>query len=236
MRPRGTWVVLLLCLASAGGCSDSPRVKEAIVLSGSLKEIVERPRQTDSLCLDTDRSMVRWRGKKIGGSHEGTVRLKAGILELQGSTVVQGAVVADMRSIAVTDIPAHEREARENLRSHLAHEEFFGVERFPTARFVLTEVKEPDGGGRRSVVGRLTIRDSTHAISFPLTASMESRDEAMARAAFSFDRNRWGIDFDGATSILRNAIVHDLIELEVTIRGTREACGPSIQREPSFSG
>ena len=180
------------------------------------------------LCADTERSLVRWRGTKLGGGkHEGVVRLADGRLvvdeEAGESRVVGGSFTVDMRTIAITDIPPHEVEARRQLRSHLAHEEFFGVERFPIARFEITAV---EGGehGIHQVSGDLAIRDSVHNVTFETTAPVVSSEGVWATADFSIDRNLWGVEFDGRTSSLRNAIVDDLIQLEITLVAAGGKC------------
>lgn len=170
------------------------------------------------LCADTERSLVRWRGTKIGGKHEGLVRLAGGrlVVDEDEGRVVGGSFTVDMRTIAITDIPPDQAEARRQLRSHLAHEEFFGVDRFPTARFEITDV---EGGehGIHQVSGDLAIRDSVHNVTFEATAPVVTPESVWATADFSIDRNLWGVEFDGRTSSLRNAIVDDLIQLEITL-------------------
>lgn len=224
----------LLALASlvliAGACSEPEPVARAEVLP-AVPAAQAAPPDGDALsdgdavlCVDTARSTVRWRGTKIGGSHEGVVRLAGGELRLREGRVTGGAFTVDMRTIAVTDIPPHEVEARRQLRSHLAHEEFFAVDRFPSARFVLARVEAGDDG-RFRVSGELTLRDSTHRIAFAATAPVLRDDEVRARAAFSIDRQRWGVDFDGRTSMLREAIVNDVIRLELVLVARRAACG-----------
>lgn len=169
------------------------------------------------LCADTSRSLVRWRGTKLGGGkHEGVVRLADGRLIVQDGAVVGGSFTVDMRTIAVTDIPPHEVEARRQLRGHLAHEEFFGVERFPTARFEITGVEGGEHGIYR-VSGDLAVRDSVHNVTFEATAPVVGPESVWATADFSIDRYQWGVEFDGRTSSLRNAIVDDLIQLEITL-------------------
>lgn len=45
-----------------------------------------------------------------------------------------------------------------------------------------------------------------------------------AVAEFSIGRQLWRIDFDGRTSALRNAIVHDPIQLGLSLVARGEAC------------
>ncbi|NIP79325.1 MAG: hypothetical protein GWM90_08975 [Gemmatimonadetes bacterium] len=175
------------------------------------------------LCVDTARSVVRWRGTKVGGKHEGIVKLAGGRLHLREDSVVGGDLTVDMRTIAVTDIPPHEAEARRQLRSHLAHEEFFAVDRFPFATFTITGV---EGGehGIYDVSGNLTVRDSVGNITFQATAPRAGSDGVWATAAFTLDRQRWGVRFDGATSALRDAIVHDEIQLQLVLAADPGSC------------
>lgn len=218
----GLVAVVALVLA-AGACSEPDPVDRAVVHAAvALAAAAPGPAEA-VLCVDTARSRVRWVGTKIGGRHEGVVRLRGGRLRVLDGAVVGGRFTVDMRTIAVTDIPADQPEPRRILRSHLVHEEFFGVDRFPTARFVITGV---DGGehGRYTVSGNLAIRDSVHNVTFPASAPVVSADAVWATARFGIDRQLWGIDFDGRTSALRSAIVHDLIRLEVTLVATAGAC------------
>lgn len=216
--------LLAACLAVAVACSEPGDAKPATVQpaagtvpSGDADDAV--------LCVDTARSLVRWRGTKVGGgSHEGVVRLQGGRIRLGRGQVTGGRFTVDMTTIAVTDIPPREVEARRQLRNHLSHEEFFGVERFPTARFVITRVRERRHG-LFTISGNLAIRDSVHNVTFRATAPLLTPEAVWASADFSIDRRLWGIDFDGRTSALRNAIVHDPIRLELTLVARRDPCG-----------
>lgn len=75
-------------------------------------------------------------------------------------TSVRGEVIVDLASVDTRD---------ERRDAHLRSSDFFDVERYPTARFVVTAV-EPRGGGRYTVRGDLTLRDVTQ----PIELSAES--------------------------------------------------------------
>ncbi|MDX1674541.1 MAG: YceI family protein [Longimicrobiales bacterium] len=207
------------------------------------RDIVLPPREDDltALCVDTARSRVAWRGtERVGSGHAGTVDLAHGRLRLRDGAVVGGAFTVDMQTIAITDIPAREVEARRTLRRHLAHEEFFGVDRFPTARLVLTDVV-PLGAAAYRVTGDLAIRDSVHAVTFHAAAPVVTDTLVRATAALDFDRYRWGIDFDGLTSALRNALVDPMIQLRLRLVATGATCadiasGGNTPSPPSDTG
>lgn len=221
---------LLLVVGLALGCGEaSPATTDRATVRRVMQPTVEAAGGPAPvvLCADTARSLVRWKGTEaVGSGHAGVVRVAGGRLRLRDGSVVGGDVTVDMRTIAVTDIPAHEVEARRQLREHLAHDEFFGTDRFPTARLVLTEVA---GGehGLYTVSGNLAIRDSVHNVTFEATAPVVTPDAVWATADFAIDRYRWGIEFDGRTSALRNALVDALIQLELTLVATGAACGPA---------
>lgn len=227
MRRAATRTALLAAfLAAAGACSEpgAGAARPAAVLP-AVDEAPTGSPDDRVLCVDTARSLVRWRGTKVGGgSHEGVVRLAGGRLRLREGRVTGGSFTVDMTSIAVTDIPPREVEARRQLRSHLAHEEFFGVERFPVARFVITSVRE-GRHGLHEVSGNLAIRDSVHNVTFRAEAPVLSPEAVWATADFSIDRQLWGIDFDGRTSALRDAVVHDPIRLGLRLVADRASCG-----------
>ena len=54
--------------------------------------------------VNTQKSSVKWLGKKIGRQHEGNVQLKSGSFELQDDKIVEGNFVLDMTTITNTDL------------------------------------------------------------------------------------------------------------------------------------
>ncbi|MFW6080148.1 MAG: YceI family protein [Gemmatimonadota bacterium] len=220
-RARAGIAPLALIAGAAGlGCGDAPATERARVAPAVADTSTAGARATpgvDMLCVDTERSLVGWRGTEaVGSGHAGIVRLADGHLVLRDSAVVGGEFTVDMRTIEVTDIPPHEVEARRLLRSHLMHEEFFAVDRFPSAGFVLTDIAGGEHGAY-TVSGNLAVRDSVHNVTFEATAPVVGPRELWATARFSIDRQLWGVSFDGATSTLRDAIVDDDIQLELTV-------------------
>lgn len=223
-------VLGLTCLVALGGCRDLREVDAA----EATPPVPVPPALGDTLCADIDRSVVRWRGTEFRGrgKHEGIVRLASGRLNVQDSVVTGGTFVIDMNTITIADIPQHEVVPRRRLRTHLRDEDFFAVDRFPVAAFVITGVRPQPGPGRYSVSGNLTVRDSTHNISFEASAPLVSEDRVWASARVSIDRHRWGVSFIG--SRLTKDLVDPLIQLELSLVATSEssACGPAALGGP----
>ena len=54
--------------------------------------------------IDIKDSKIEWKGKKILGSHTGTINLSEGYLEVDGDNLVGGMFVVDMTSMTNTDL------------------------------------------------------------------------------------------------------------------------------------
>lgn len=110
--------------------------------------------------------LVKWTGNKIGGSHMGDVKAKSGSLVLKDGNIVKGSVLIDMSSITCTDL---ENETyNKKLVDHLKSDDFFGVEKHPTASFTLTKATKFNKG-KATASGSLTIKGKTEPVTFEVT-------------------------------------------------------------------
>src|SRR5690606_20908970 len=87
--------------------------------------------------VNVKESQVNWKGYKVTGSHYGTIALQRGSLEFQGDVLTGGEFIVDMNSINTTDLSG---EYKEQLDGHLKSDDFFGVEKYPTATLKITKV------------------------------------------------------------------------------------------------
>lgn len=113
--------------------------------------------------VNTQKSIIEWTGKKIAGQHSGTIALQSGSFELKGNKLVSGSFVIDMTSITNTDIS--DESMNKKLVGHLKSDDFFGVEKYPTATFVVTKVSKLNNG-KTLISGDITIKAKTEKISF----------------------------------------------------------------------
>lgn len=137
--------------------------------------------------VDPAKSTITWLGKKVTGSHNGTISLKSGSLNVDGKKVTGGTFVIDMTSIKDADGSA-------KLEGHLKADDFFGSEKFPTATFVITKVT--GSGADVTVAGNLTIKGITKPLSFPATVSLNADGTATALAGkILVDRTKYDIRY-----------------------------------------
>ena len=128
---------------------------------------------------------ITWTGKKILGSHTGTIDLKSGYLEMEGENLIGGMFEVDMTSIKNTDLGP---DYKAKLEGHLKSGDFFNVEEFPTATLKIKGARKK--GNVYNVMGDLTIKGVTENVNFEIAMG-----ETGARATVVIDRTKYGIKY-----------------------------------------
>lgn len=170
--------------------------------------------------IDKRGSVVTWRGSKVFApeqAHSGYVYISKGELMIEKGQLVGGAVEIDMNTI--TD-PVHGSD--NNLINHLKDPDFFDVKKFPIATFVITRVASVNAENL-NVTGNLTIKDITHAVTFP--AKIEVKGEIVnATGKVTIDRTKWDVRYNSGKFYddLADEAISDDIEFDMKIVATRE--------------
>ncbi|KUG09691.1 YceI family protein [Solirubrum puertoriconensis] len=140
-------------------------------------------------------STLGWLGKKVGGQHNGTVALKDGQVLVRGNQVTGGTFTFDMNSIKVEDIKDADYNGK--LVGHLKNDDFFSSEKYPTATFVITNLKPLKGdanGNNALVTGNLTIKGKTGVVSFPAKVGVKD-GVASASGVATVDRTKYDVKY-----------------------------------------
>lgn len=169
-----------------------------------------------SLKADLENSIINWKGYKVTGSHEGTLKLKTGELTYTDEILTGGFFEVDMTSINCTDLAAG--QGKEKLEGHLKSADFFGVEKFPTARFDITKVVSRGAEGDYRVSGNLTIKESTEAIRFNAIVKKDMKG-ATATAAIKIDRTDFDVRYGSGSFFdnLGDKTIYDEFDLNLTL-------------------
>ena len=156
-------------------------------------------------------SSIEWTGKKVIGAHQGTINLANGHLNMNGNDLVGGVFVADMTSIAVTDLEAG--KGKEDLEGHLKSDDFFGVATHPTATVEITSAEKSEVG--YAVKANITIKGITEAIEFDL-----NMDESSASTILKIDRTKFGVRYGSGTFFdnLGDKAISDIFELKINLK------------------
>lgn len=169
----------------------------------------------DRYNADPVSSKIVWTGKTIAKEHKGTVTLKDGWLTWKDGKILSGEFVIDMNSITNNDL--NEEKMKSMLEGHLKSDDFFGVEKYPVSKIVISDpVTFKDGAS--VIKGDLTIKGKTLPVEFNTTAS-ESGNVITYFTSISFDRSKYDVRYGSGSffSDLGDKAIDDIITLNVTL-------------------
>lgn len=179
--------------------------------------VVDPPKKATTYTVNPEQSAMTWNARKIGGEHNGIIKLAKGELTLDGAKLTGGNFLADMTTMRDTD----KSEPNERLMKHLKSDDFFGVEKNPTSAFKITKVTPirgaKDGEANFTVNGDLTIKGITKPQSFPAVVKVTGNAvEATAKLAI----NRIDYDIKYRAALIGTAadkIIEDTFSLDLKI-------------------
>jgi len=172
-------------------------------------------------CVDAEQSVVEWTGRNINNRHYGRIAISGGEVVLTNGLPVSGSFVLDMTTI--TNLDLQDEGWRGMLHRHLKSEDFFDVERYPTATFELRGAAaiagSTPGTPNMEIAGSLTIRETTRSICFPAMVAPQQDGTLKAQAALDIDRTLWNVCYGSGKLYERLGmhLVNDLISIELFI-------------------
>lgn len=163
--------------------------------------------------VDNSKSTINWEAKKVVGGHVGHISMKEGTVKVNGNAVTGGTFVIDMPSLECTD--------NGRVTGHLKNADFFDVEKFPTATFVISKV---DGSGANArVTGKLTIKGITKDLTFPANIAVNG-NTLTTKATVKVDRLEYDIRFRSSRFFadLGDRAIEDEFTLTLDITATKK--------------
>ena len=163
-----------------------------------------------SKTVNTKASKITWKGYKITGSHTGQITIKSGDLIFNDDKLTGGNFVIDMTSIDVTDL---EGDYKNKLEGHLKSDDFFGVNKFPTASLSFTNVKQT-GKNAYDITGNIKIKGVSKSVNFALSVYGNK-----ATANLKLDRTEFGIRYGSSSFFdgLKDKAIYDEFDLVVDL-------------------
>jgi len=215
--------IALVSMLILGATSCKEKGESADV--SAAKEVAESTAEASLFTIDTEKSVINWKGSKPGKDHTGTVKLNSGTLTAQDKDIQSGNFVIDMYTITDTDLKAG--EGKENLEAHLKgtvegkEKDFFNVTEHPTASFEITGIEGESGN--ITVSGNLTIKDITQNVEFPAVVSFPGDAVFLKSKPFTIDRTLWNINFMSKSVFdnLKDKFIDDEIELTIELHGAK---------------
>lgn len=146
------------------------------------------------LSLVPAESSIAWRGsKKILKEwvDTGVIEASSAVLNIdEEGAITGGSIVIDMTSIEAT--ATGRGDGNEQLTGHLSSPDFFDVEAYPEASFVITEVSEE--GGETVLTGELTIKETTRSVDIPVVV-VETDGVYEVDGSVDIDRTEFDVRF-----------------------------------------
>lgn len=142
--------------------------------------------------VDSGTSTIEWVGRKVPGAHNGTIRIARGNLEFTDGALTGGKITIDMHSITILDVTDPATNAQ--FAGHLASDDFFAIEKYPTATLEIGSVSKPENG-KYHVAGTLTIRGISHNIEFDTEVDSLDENTVWAVANLVVDRTKYNMRF-----------------------------------------
>jgi len=171
----------------------------------------------------TKGSTLKWTGTKVTGAHNGSVALKSGSVVVDGKKLAGGQFEIDMNSITVEDLQGG---SKDKLTAHLKSADFFEVDKYPTAKFVIKKVsplKNDKEGNTHTVSGELTMKGKTKPLSFPARISVGDKS-AEAVAKVKVDRTKWDVRYGSGKFFkgLGDKMIHDEFTLDLDLKAAKK--------------
>lgn len=165
--------------------------------------------------VDTKATTASWLGKKVTGQHNGKIQLAKGSVVANNGAITGGTIEIDMTSITCEDLT--DKEWNDKLVGHLKADDFFGVDKFPTAKFEITKVaakKDNDA----DVTGKLTIKGITEEVTFPAKIKLDEKTLVVI-AKITVDRTKFGIKYGSANFFegIGDKAIDNNFELDVNV-------------------
>jgi polyisoprenoid-binding protein YceI len=187
--------------------TDMKNIKFLVVLllAGTLSASAQKSE------INLNKSLVNWTANKIGGSHNGGVKIKSGYLEVKNGDIVGGSVVMDMNSITNADVK--DEGYNKKLIDHLKSDDFFSVEKYPTSTFTVSNVgKFKDG--KATLTGVLTIKGKSENVTCDVTKNGDTYSSQL-----KVDRSKYDVRY-GSKSFFDNLgdkVIDDIFLLDIQL-------------------
>jgi len=196
----------------------------------SAQEVTEQKGQTYT--VEADKSTLKWTGYHKGGLNPRFGIIKSeGTISAEKGAVTGGSFVMDMKSIltdaASVDAASSGGKTSADLDLHLKNADFFDIEKYPTAKFEITNVKSFDSATDKSAIadanyvisGNLTIKDKTVNVTFPAKTVVSDTEITLA-SKFTINRQDWGLVY-GTEGDAKDWMISQEIDIELNIKGNK---------------
>jgi len=218
IKQKLSLAIILALIMTFIGCKN--KAEEAQTTEA--QDVTTAEATTTKYMVDTEASMIEWKGFKPTGTHNGSIQIENGVFTVADGKIESGSFLIDMNSIVDLDMePANEMNAK--LVNHLKSPDFFDVEKYPTAAFEVTGYEVKDGKGWLS--GNLTMKEKKNNITFPVTVITSGTNVTITSETFTVDRSKWDVKYGSKSFFddLGDKFINDDMELKVNVKASESS-------------
>jgi len=171
--------------------------------------------ETTNFKIVSANSQIDWTGRKVTGAHNGTIEIKEGLLTLNDGKIKEGVIVINTASIKILDVTDPATNAQ--FAGHLASDDFFSIEKFPTATLDILSAKEISNETYH-LEGNLTIKDITHIVGFDAKIENDNNQIRLS-GKLVIDRTKYDIRFRSGNFFtdLGDTLIYNDFDLDFNI-------------------
>ncbi len=172
--------------------------------------------------VNTAVSATNWKGGKIfqdtskpESGHYGSVKFKSGIVTVKDGVLESGSFVTDQTTFESVDLN-EDAENKGKLDGHLKSSDFLDVEKFPEAKFEITNVKTlVSGDYNTEISGNLDFRGIPKNITFKANVKEEGDKVTIKSEEFKINRQDFGIVYQstGGDSLIKDEV---MLQVDIT--------------------
>ena len=193
-------------------CGGEAKKEKTAATEEKAEETTEVKSEPQKLDIIAGESKVNWSGSVIGVyEHSGTVDVKEGYLTVNNGQITEGVFVADLTTMVATDDNSNPEEGKsaDKLIEHLSSGDFFQVDSFPEATFVV----KSHNAEAKTLTGELTIRGNTNEET--VENVMINMEEGTASGELVVDRKEYDVAF---THPAKDVVIKDEMNLSVMLK------------------
>lgn len=170
--------------------------------------------------IDIHQSKIEWAGRNPNTKHDGNIKLSAGTITIENGNF-SGRFDIDMTSIENYSLEGDELQPV--LISHLMSDDFFFVERFPKATFILNRTERAENptltAPNYHIHGAFELTGVKADLVFPATVTVLPDGKLTAEAHFDIDKTQWNIIYGSSRFFehLGMHVVFDLISIQLKV-------------------
>ena len=209
-----SFFILVLGL-SFSACKKAPK-GEAAKTGEAVNEATKAPASAKSFMLQN--GQIHWTATKVGGGHQGTIKLTKGELNVTDGKINNGEVVIDINSLSNSDLKPG--DGKEKLEGHLKSADFFDVVNHPIGSFKITSAapRTGDANANTTITGNLTLKGITKSVSFPANVLAAGDKLSVVTPPFKINRTEWDIKYgSGLIGTAKDKIIHDEVGIVLNV-------------------